>query len=202
MTVTYSTFVNASHTNGSNKYAIPVSPAAQIDPNISPENWTFTFGEATNSGTNFYFAINRVFLFKGLAESFVVMAGSDPVSTENNNNLCTRELTGGEHMICLECSDSVFAIQPDKIACVSDKVLGMTLGPSKGGLLHSSLKTFCPEGHAYLPLTDGGSCVPCINPDCSRCFKDDLGKCLGCKQDIFRRKDTNDLCTTSACSPT
>lgn len=102
-------------------------------------------------------------------------------------------------MICLTCADSIFALQPQKIACLSNKTLGLTLGPSKGGTLHPSLNIFCPEGHAYLPEVDGGSCKPCTNPDCSRCFKTDLGKCLGCKRDIFRRKTSSDTCTTATC---
>lgn len=89
----------------------------ETDPLKSPDNWTFTFGEQSNTNTNFYFALNKVFLFKGMVESKVINA-SDPVSTENNNSLCTRELIGGAHMVCLECSDAKHTILVDKVACL------------------------------------------------------------------------------------
>ena len=146
---------------------------------------------------NLYFAINRIFLFKGFVD--VQIIGSYfSVSSENNNNKCTLELAGTEHMICLNCTDQVHAIIPDKIACVSSS-FGLITGPSKGGNLHAGLKVFCPEGYAYLPLTLGGSCVPCTNPNCSRCLREDLSKCLGCKTDTFLRKDANDSCTSTPC---
>lgn len=40
----------------------------KIDPLISPENWTFTFGEPTTTTNNFYFALSKIMLFKGLVE--------------------------------------------------------------------------------------------------------------------------------------
>lgn len=102
-------------------------------------------------------------------------------------------------MICLQCTDDVYAILPDKIACVPNS-FGLITGPAKGGSLHPNLRIFCPEGHAYLPLTLGGSCVPCTNPDCSRCFKEDLSKCIGCKTLTFLRKGSNDSCVSTPCA--
>lgn len=147
---------------------------AKIDSTKSPENWRFTFGEQTNTGTNFYFAINRIFLFKGLVELMTLGSSGDTLASENNNNLCSRELTGSEHMICLDCSDSVHLILPDKIGCVPSNYRGMFQGPKKEGDLQPSLRTFCPEGYAYLPTTEGGDCVPCLNSTCSRCLREDL----------------------------
>lgn len=103
-------------------------------------------------------------------------------------------------MICLECSDNVHAILPNKIACVPSSS-NLTYGPSKGGNLHPNLRIYCPEGHAYLPLTPGGSCVPCTNPDCSRCLREDLNKCLGCKTDTFLRMDADGSCVPNPCGP-
>jgi hypothetical protein len=104
-------------------------------------------------------------------------------------------------MICLECTGDVHVILPNKIACVPNSS-NLTYGPAKGGNLHPNLRIFCPEGYAYLPLTPGGSCVACTNLDCSRCFIEDLSRCLGCKTGTFLRKDTNDSCTSTPCAPT
>jgi hypothetical protein len=98
-------------------YFIVTFTSVKFDPVNSPENWNFSFGEQTNTGTNYYFALNRVLLFKGMVQMKKIQA-TDLISSENNNNLCTMELTGAEHMICLECIDSVHAILPGKIACV------------------------------------------------------------------------------------
>jgi hypothetical protein len=167
----------------------------KFDSTKSPENWTFSLGEPMTTTNNLYFAINRIFLFKGFVDAQNI-GNVFGVSSENNNNKCTVELAGTEHMICLNCIDQVHAIIPDKIACVSSS-FGLITGPSKGGNLDPNLKVFCPEGHAYLPLTLGGPCVPCTNPNCSRCLQEDLSKCLGCKTDTFLRKDTNDSCTST-----
>lgn len=102
-------------------------------------------------------------------------------------------------MICLECSGDIHAVLPEKIACVPNS-FGLTHGPAKGGNLQPNLRIFCPEGHAYLPLTLGGPCVPCTNPDCSRCLIEDLSKCLGCRTSTFLRKDHNGYCTTNSCT--
>lgn len=158
-----------------------------IDSLKSPENWTFSFGEETNMSTNFYFALNRVYLFKGPIQRQI---GWNPAS-ENANNKCTMEIQGSEHMICMECSDEVYAIQPGKISCVSSSIRGLFPGPAKGGSLEPNLRIFCPEGHAYLPIHEGGDCVPCTNPLCSRCFREDLSKCLGCRTDTFLRLDSS-----------
>lgn len=168
-------------------------------PTRSPENWNFTFGEPTTSTNNLYFAINRIFLFKGLVEMRVVGNLWFPTQSELGYNGCTKELIGGEHMICLDCEGDIHAILPDKIACFASSS-NLIHGPSKGGYLHTNLKIFCPEGHAYLPLTSGGPCVPCTNPNCSRCLREDLNKCLGCKTDSFLRKDINDSCASTPCA--
>jgi hypothetical protein len=105
-------------------------------------------------------------------------------------------------MVCMECLDSLHAILPDKIACVPSARRGLFPGPGKGGNLDPNLRLFCPEGHAYLPLFEGGSCVPCTNPNCSRCHRDDLNKCLGCKTSTFLRKDGSGDCVPAQCGPT
>ena len=171
-----------------------------VDPNASPENWKLTFGEPTILATsnNLYFVLNRIFLFKGMVD-LRLLGGGYTKSTENNNAKCTRELVGGEHMICLDCLDEVHAILPDKIACVPLS-FGLTTGPPKGGNLHPNLRIFCPEGYAYLPLVPGGSCVPCTNGDCSRCLSEDQSKCLGCKTQTFLRKGPDDSCVSSPCA--
>lgn len=134
-----------------------------IDESKSPEDWEFRFGEENNTGTNIYFAFNRILLFKGLVEIMNLGSDSAVLSSEGNNSKCTRELTGSEHMICLECLDYVHAVFPDKMACSPENSAGRFLGPIKGGALHHHLRIYCPEGHAYLPLIDGGPCVKCTN---------------------------------------
>lgn len=103
-------------------------------------------------------------------------------------------------MICLECTGDIHAILPNKIACVPSSSQ-LIYGPAKGGNLHPNLRLFCPEGYAYLPLTPGGNCVLCTNPRCSRCLREDLSKCLGCKTDTFLRKDSQHECISTPCPP-
>ena len=58
----------------------------------SPENWEFTFGESQNTGTNFRFAVNRIFLFKGLVELMSLENNTALYSSEGNNRKCKLEL--------------------------------------------------------------------------------------------------------------
>lgn len=169
------------------------------DPLKSPEDWSFSFGEQALSTNNLYFALNRVYLFKGHVDLRIVGQSSYSSQSEPGYDKCMAELVGGEHMICLECTGDVHAILPDKIACVPNS-FGLNYGPAKGGNLHPNLRIFCPEGYAYLPLSPGGICSPCTNPNCSRCLREDLSKCLGCRTDSFRRKGPNDSCISSPCA--
>lgn len=171
----------------------------KIDPLRSAENWSFEFGETTNSGTNLYFALNRILLFKGIAEMHNLGSSGDNLSTENNSTACSRELNGTENMVCLECPSNMHMILPERIACLPSNYKGFFFGPAKGGNLHPNLRIFCPEGHAYLPLVDGGDCMPCTNPNCSRCSREDLSKCLGCKTETNLRLDLNGSCVMDAC---
>ena len=94
-------------------------------------------------------------------------------------------MVGSSHMVCLKCTDEVYAVLPEKIACLSLGSVGaLNFGPPKGGDLESNLRIFCPVGNAYLPLTGGlsGECSSCLNENCARCKPDDLVKCLGCPQ--------------------
>lgn len=102
-------------------------------------------------------------------------------------------------MICLECQDNIYGLQPGKLACLPKKTLNYKFGPEKGGNLHPSLKIFCPEGHSYLPL-DGEVCQPCKKLNCSRCQMEDLTKCEGCQSGDFTRKDGQGSCTTQICN--
>lgn len=211
LTITFTDYNGTTYKNGnqrfSSKHSFHVTNKIvsrgnmKIDPVKSPENWEFSFGEPSNTGTNFYFIVNRIFLFKGLVEIMNLGSNSAVLSSESNNSKCTMELTGSEHMICLECLDSIYAILPDKMACLPASTVGKNLGPPKEGVLHPNLRVYCPEGHAYLPLVDGEACVQCTNDSCSRCLREDLGKCLGCKTENFLRIDANNLCTNSPCAP-
>lgn len=82
---TFSVVSGQTYTNGSNSLSsnihffilladffhlnLVVSLAdVKVDPLKSSENVSVSFGEQTNTGTNFYFAVNRVLLFKGTVE--------------------------------------------------------------------------------------------------------------------------------------
>ena len=66
-----------------------------MDPVTSPEDWTFTFGESANLGTNIYFALNRIYLFKGNADIYF-LGPSDPFSSETQDVSCQTELIDTE----------------------------------------------------------------------------------------------------------
>ena len=142
--------------------------------------------------------LNKLYLFKGFVEYYRVGQNNDFVSSENNNNFCSEELIGSQHMVCLTCTTDIHAVQPEKIACLQTSAVGsLTFGPVKGLNLDPNLRLFCPEGSAFLPPS-GSTCTACTNPNCRRCAKDNLNTCLGCAQGW--RLDGMGSCTSSSCA--
>lgn len=94
--------------------------------NRSRNDWNLQFGYHTIS-LNWKLALNKVYLFKGHVERRRLEP--DQFSSENNNSACSDEIVGGEHMVCLTCSDAIHGLLPDKIACLATEPPGVKFGP-------------------------------------------------------------------------